>query len=186
MRFSFAGAPLWAPRNLKSNPFFFQRIERPSFTERLAYLDEVCADQPELRDRVELLLRAEQELGGFLESEPAGSSHAVDQSVTTSLCGTEIGPFTLLQLIGEGGMGTVYRARKGTGDRDVALKIIKPGMNKTEVISRFEAERRALAIMDHPNIAKVLDAGTTPSGRPYFVMESVDGVPHHNTRMRTS
>ena len=92
--------------------------------------------------------------------------------------GTVIGPYKLLQQIGEGGMGVVFMAEQTEPlQRTVALKIIKPGMDTRQVIARFEAERQAVAMMDHPNIAKVLDAGTTDSGRPYFVMELVKGVP---------
>jgi serine/threonine protein kinase len=91
--------------------------------------------------------------------------------------GARIGPYKLLQQIGEGGMGTVYMAEQVEPvARRVALKIIKPGMDSRQVIARFEAERQALALMDHPNIAKMLDAGTTEQGRPYFVMELVKGV----------
>src|SRR5262249_3304339 len=92
--------------------------------------------------------------------------------------GTVIGPYKLLEAIGEGGMGTVYVAEQTLPvRRRVALKLIKPGMDTRQVVARFEAERQALALMDHPNIAKVLDGGTTPSGRPYFAMELVKGVP---------
>ena len=92
--------------------------------------------------------------------------------------GTVIGPYKLLQQIGEGGMGVVFMAEQTEPiQRTVALKIIKPGMDTRQVIARFEAERQALAMMDHPNIARVLDAGTTDTGRPYFVMELVKGVP---------
>ena len=91
--------------------------------------------------------------------------------------GSQIGPYKLLQEIGEGGFGVVYMAEQTEPvERRVALKIIKPGMDTRQVIARFEAERQALAMMDHPNIAKVLDAGATGSGRPYFVMELVKGV----------
>ena len=101
----------------------------------------------------------------------------LDQPITEKP-GTQIGPYKLLQQIGEGGMGVVYMAeQKEPVKRRVALKIIKPGMDTRQVIARFEAERQALAMMDHPNIAKVLDAGATDSGRPYFVMELVNGVP---------
>src|SRR5207302_148207 len=94
------------------------------------------------------------------------------------LSGTVIGPYKLLQQIGEGGMGTVFMAEQTQPvQRKVALKLIKPGMDSRQVIARFEAERQALAMMDHPNIARVLDAGTTATGRPYFVMELVKGVP---------
>ncbi len=92
--------------------------------------------------------------------------------------GTQIGPYTLLEQIGEGGMGVVYRAEQQEPvRRTVALKIIKPGMDTRDVIARFQVERQALAMMNHPNIAKVLGAGATESGRPYFVMELVEGVP---------
>ena len=91
-----------------------------------------------------------------------------------------IGRYKLLQLIGEGGFGIVYMAEQETPvKRRVALKIIKAGMDTRQVIARFEAERQALAMMDHPNIARVLDAGATDTGRPYFVMELVKGDPHH-------
>ena len=92
--------------------------------------------------------------------------------------GSTVGPYKLLEQIGEGGMGVVYMAEQTQPvRRKVALKIIKPGMDTKQVIARFEAERQALALMDHPNIAKVLDAGATDSGRPYFVMELVRGIP---------
>src|SRR5262245_27146663 len=92
--------------------------------------------------------------------------------------GDQIGPYKLLQKLGEGGMGTVWEAERAEPVRlAVALKVIKLGMDTKQVIARFEAERQALAIMDHPNIAKVLDAGATETGRPYFVMELVEGIP---------
>src|SRR2546423_1615257 len=111
----------------------------------------------------------------------AGDNRApstVDASAPPESAGTVIGPYKLLQQIGEGGMGTVYMAEQTRPvQRKVALKVIKAGMDSHHVIARFEAERQALALMDHPNIAKVLDAGTTGTGRPYFVMELVKGVP---------
>ena len=92
--------------------------------------------------------------------------------------GAEIGPYQLMRPLGEGGMGVVYYARQTQPiRRDVALKIIMPGMDSRQVIARFESERQALALMDHPNIARVFDAGATTAGRPYFVMELVEGVP---------
>ena len=92
--------------------------------------------------------------------------------------GAVVGPYTLLRQLGEGGMGVVFLAEQAQPvRRQVALKIIRPGMDSRQVLARFEAERQALALMDHPNIAKVLDAGATPAGRPYFVMELVQGVP---------
>jgi serine/threonine protein kinase len=177
--------------------------------ERQAYLDDVCADDRQLREEIEDLLERDREAGSFLESPPPGLSPTIDQPITEQH-GTRMGPYKLLQQIGEGGMGVVYMAeQKEPVKRRVALKIIKPGMDTRQVVARFEAERQALAMMDHPNIAKVLDAGTTsverrttldtqhsthhsPSGRPYFVMELVKGVPittycdqnHLSTRRR--
>src|SRR5437899_4076736 len=116
------------------------------------------------------------QLGSFLESPAAGEPVTVSLSNSPESPGTVIGPYKLLQQIGEGGMGTVFMAQQTEPvQRMVALKIIKHGMDSRQVIARFEAERQALALMDHPNIAKVLDAGTTAGGRPYFVMELVQG-----------
>jgi serine/threonine protein kinase/tetratricopeptide (TPR) repeat protein len=156
--------------------------------ERAAYLDEACAGKPQLREAVEALLRAHASDPSFLE-QPAvegATSEAVpgqwiDPTTPPRLTegpGTRIGPYKLLQQVGEGGMGVVYMAEQEQPvRRKVALKIIKPGMDSSQVIARFEAERQALALMDHQNIARVLDAGTTETGRPYFVMELVKGVP---------
>ena len=114
----------------------------------------------------------------FLRVRLARPPATVDRPPITEKPGTVIGPYKLMQQIGEGGMGVVYMAEQQQPvRRKVALKIIKPGMDSRQVIARFEAERQALALMDHPNIAKVLDAGTTDSGRPYFVMELVKGMP---------
>jgi WD40 repeat protein/serine/threonine protein kinase len=145
--------------------------------ERSAYLDEVCSGNRELRQHIEGLLDMHQQLGSFLE--PRASSPAATNSESPTECpGTVIGQYKLLQQIGEGGMGVVYMAEQEKPVRRcVALKIIKPGMDSKQVITRFEAERQALALMDHTNIAKVHDAGTTDTGRPYFVMELVHGVP---------
>ncbi len=100
------------------------------------------------------------------------------ETLLENLISTQVGPYKLREQIGDGGMGVVYVAEQSEPvRRQVALKIIKPGMDTRDVIARFEAERQALAVMDHPNIAKVLDAGTTEAGRPYFVMELVKGVP---------
>ena len=144
---------------------------------RKTYLDQVCAGDQALRERVEALLDVHDQEQNFLKS---GHRFAptVDQSPITEKPGQEIGRFRLLQEIGEGGFGVVYMAEQQRPvRRKVALKIIKPGMDSHAVIARFEAERQALALMDHPNIARVLDGGTTESGRPYFVMELVKGVP---------
>src|SRR5262245_17445430 len=141
---------------------------------RKAYLDEACGDDDGLRKRVDELLATAGRVGGFL----AQPYLAGEPPPVSEVPGTKIGPYKLLQQIGEGGFGVVYMAEQEQPVfRKVALKIIKPGMDTKEVISRFESERQALALMDHPNIAKVLDAGATESGRPYFVMELVKGVP---------
>ncbi|MCO6044071.1 protein kinase [Aeoliella sp. ICT_H6.2] len=146
-----------------------------SAADRDAYLSEICGEDQEFRSRVEDLLRVYDEDTTFLESPPEAC--ILDRSIAEQP-GDTIGPYKLLQQIGEGGMGVVYMAEQTAPvERRVALKIIKPGMDTRQVIARFEAERQALAMMDHPNIAKVLEAGTTAAGLPYFVMELVKGVP---------
>jgi serine/threonine protein kinase/tetratricopeptide (TPR) repeat protein len=157
---------------------FFAAMERESPEARAAYLDDVCASDPELRRQVERLLEAQHKVGSFLDGPAAGATVSLALPQTMEGPGAVIGPYKLLEQIGEGGMGVVYMAEQTQPvRRKVALKIIKPGMDTKQVIARFEAERQALALMDHPNIAKVLDAGTTESGRPYFVMELVKGIP---------
>ena len=131
-----------------------------------------------LLERVEGLLRVYEDADSFLESPPAPPTVTVESTSLSEGPGTVIGPYKLREQIGEGGMGVVYMAEQTESvRRKVAVKIIKPGMDSAQVIARFEAERQALAMMDHPNIARVLDAGTTDTGRPYFVMELVKGVP---------
>src|SRR5262245_21571879 len=143
--------------------------------ERAAFLDRECGD-PNQRREIEELLAAHQNAGSFLKKPDLTASYQPE--VHTSGSPKAVGPYKLLQQIGEGGMGAVYMAEQEEPvRRRVALKIIKTGMDSERVIARFEAERQALALMDHPNIAKVLDAGTTDSGRPYFVMELVKGIP---------
>jgi serine/threonine protein kinase/tetratricopeptide (TPR) repeat protein len=161
---------------------FIAALQKEDPDQRQAYLDEACAGQPGVRQQIESLLKLYQCAGSFLE-QPAAESAApatLGQPIPERP-GMQIGPYKLLQQIGEGGMGTVYMAEQTEPIvRRVALKIIKPGMDTRQVIARFEAERQALAMMDHVNIARVLDAGTTESGRPYFVMELVHGVPITN------
>ncbi len=161
---------------------FCAAIELGSAADRASYLDQACGGDVKLRRRLEILLDAHFRAGSFLES-PAPALNATINQPISAEPGMIIGPYKLLQQIGEGGMGVVYMAEQTEPvERRVALKIIKPGMDSRQVIARFEAERQALSLMDHPNIAKVLDAGTTgPAsgcpGRPYFVMELVKGVP---------
>jgi serine/threonine protein kinase/tetratricopeptide (TPR) repeat protein len=143
-----------------------------------AYLDRVCAGNPELRAHLVGLLSMHGQLGSFLESPTPGAVAADDPQPITERAGTVIGPYKLMEQIGEGGMGLVFVAEQQRPvRRKLALKVIKPGMDTRQVVARFEAERQALALMDHPHIAKVLDGGETSSGRPYFVMELVRGVP---------
>jgi tetratricopeptide (TPR) repeat protein/serine/threonine protein kinase len=166
---------------------FCAALEIASKAERAAYVAAACGDNQALRAQVEKLLAAHFRAGSFLE-QPAEivartgpfTPGRVDASTPTSgaAAGDFIGAYKLGQEIGEGGMGTVWMAQQAEPvKRLVALKLIKPGMDSRQVIARFEAERQALALMDHPNIARVFDAGTTDTGRPYFVMELVKGVP---------
>jgi serine/threonine protein kinase len=185
------------------NEIFVRAIEASSPAGRAAVLDQSCRDDAELRRKVEALLAAHDQAGTFLErpapgladarpgaageamtlteegaTDPASAPDGLGPRPIAEGPGTRIGPYKLLQPIGEGGMGVVYMAEQETPVcRKVALKIIKPGMDTGQVVARFEAERQALALMDHPNIAKVLDAGATATGRPFFVMELVIGVP---------
>ena len=157
---------------------FFAALQKQAGPERTAYLNEACGTDADLLNHVERMLAAHPQVGSFLKSPPSGLLATVDSTPLTERLGTIIGPYKLLQQIGEGGMGVVYMAdQEQPIRRRVALKIIKPGMDSKQVIARFEAERQALAMMDHTNIARVLDAGTTESSRPYFVMELVHGLP---------
>ena len=152
---------------------FSEALEIPAAEARAAHLDRVCAADPELRRQVESLINAHDRAGRFL-----GSSTVSFESGSPEPVGSTVGPYKLMEQIGEGGMGVVYVAEQTRPvRRKVALKIIKPGMDTKQLIARFEVERQALAMMDHPNIAKIHDGGTTESGRPYFVMELVCGLP---------
>ncbi|HUE73700.1 MAG TPA: protein kinase, partial [Pirellulaceae bacterium] len=163
--------------NPQANALFLDAVELRVPHERLEFLDRTCADNAELRAEVEAMLAASEKAGSFLEAGPARGVDTLAQPVTERP-GSVIGPYKLLQQIGEGGMGVVWMAEQTEPvKRKVAVKVIKPGMDSRQVIARFEAERQALAMMDHVNIARVLDAGTTEAGRPYFVMELVHGVP---------
>jgi eukaryotic-like serine/threonine-protein kinase len=156
---------------------FDRALEIEPADERRAYLNDACAGNPGLREKVERLLDAYAAAGSFLES-PAPDLVATAGDPVVERPGALIGPYKLLEEIGEGGFGVVFLAEQQQPvRRRVALKVLKPGMDTRQVVARFEAERQALALMDHPNIARVLDAGATDSGRPYFVMELVRGVP---------
>ena len=152
--------------------------------ERIRFLNDACRGDPQSCAEIEDLLRRDLEAGSFLEPPPLGMDVTADIFPAAEIPGTMIGPYRLVEPIGEGGFGVVYLAEQQEPvRRHVALKIIKPGMDTREVIARFEAERQALALMDYPGIAHVLDAGATAPtdgghpGRPYFVMELVRGVP---------
>jgi serine/threonine protein kinase/formylglycine-generating enzyme required for sulfatase activity len=171
---------------MSERDIFIAALQKDSPTERRAYLDEVCAGQPERREQVEVLLRLHENAGSFLARpavEPAGTgpvtpTHDGAGSAVPEGPGTVLGPYKLLQQLGEGGMGTVWMAEQTAPiQRRVAVKVVKEGMDSRQVLARFEAERQVLALMEHPNIAKVLDAGRTPSGRPFFVMELIKGKP---------
>jgi len=156
---------------------FLEALELPR-EQRPGFLDRACAGDPALRSIVEELLTYYEGAGAFLASPTASSQIAPPTSVVISekALGSHIGPYKLVQLIGEGGFGSVFMAEQEHPVRRlVALKIIKMGMDTNQVIARFEHERQALAIMEHPNIARVFDAGATEAGRPYFVMELVRG-----------
>ncbi|HZU37009.1 MAG TPA: serine/threonine-protein kinase [Gemmataceae bacterium] len=184
----------WDPQ---ANDLFLQALALSSPNARQEYLDRTCAGDAALRAEVESLLEASARAGSFLDS-PLSTSLATLDKTLLEKPGTMIGPYKLLEQIGEGGMGLVFMAEQEQPlRRKVALKILKPGMDSRQVVARFEAERQALALMDHPHIAKILDAGTIGesqprasargtadplanargSGRPYFVMELVRGVP---------
>jgi serine/threonine protein kinase/tetratricopeptide (TPR) repeat protein len=160
---------------------FLSALEIEDEARRAAFLAEACGDDAELRRRVDKLLQAHAPARGFLDTpaqicpdEPA----TVEDGPVTFGPDRRLGPYKLLTQIGEGGMGTVFLAEQQEPiHREVALKVIKPGMDSRQVLARFEAERQALALMDHPNIARVLEASTIGSAQPYFVMELVKGVP---------
>ncbi len=166
------------PPDVKS--IFGHALEIEDAGRRAAYLAEACADAPAVRAEVEELLGMHFRAGGFLRR-PASVSPDLTGAYEppSPLVGTVIaGRYKLLEEIGDGGMGTVWMAeQREPVKRLVAVKLIKAGMDSKAVLARFEAERQALALMDHPNIAKVFDAGTDDHGRPYFVMELVKGLP---------
>jgi serine/threonine protein kinase/tetratricopeptide (TPR) repeat protein len=157
---------------------YVEAMNRQDTAERGRFLDEACGQNRELRARLEKLVQHSDRVGDFLEQPPAALTMTAEAAVDSIEIGTQIGPYRICDPIGEGGFGVVFMAEQERPvRRKVALKVIKPGMDTRQVIGRFEAERQALAMMDHPNIAKVFDAGATENGRSYFVMELVQGVP---------
>ena len=162
---------------MSEEEIFHQARARTDPDERAAYLEQACGGDASLRASVEALLRADVGATSFMDQPPQDVDATLDVPIGEGP-GTVIGPFKLLEPIGEGGFGVVFLAEQTQPvRRKVALKVLKPGMDTRQVVARFEAERQALAIMDHPNIAKVHDGGATPSGRPYFVMELIKGMP---------
>jgi serine/threonine protein kinase/WD40 repeat protein len=169
--------PEKSPAKMEEETIFAQAIEIGSPVECAAFLDQACSGNIELRARLERLLHAHFHPDPHLDAPPNDLAATAADELVRETVGSAIGPYRLLEQIGEGGMGLVFMAEQQRPiRRTVALKIIKPGMDSRQVIARFEAERQTLALMDHPNIAKILDSGTTESGRPYFVMELVRGV----------
>ena len=164
------------PKDAKG--IFLSALDIQDAAERAAFLERSCGGDAALRQRVDALLHAYGQSEGPLDKLAAALAPTRPGEPIREQVGATIGPYKLMEQIGEGGFGLVFVAEQQQPiRRKVALKIIKPGMDTREVIARFEAERQALALMDHPNIARVLDAGTTDSGRPYFVMELVRGMP---------
>jgi serine/threonine protein kinase/tetratricopeptide (TPR) repeat protein len=167
---------------MNEESLFAQALEISDSTDRSAFLNRACQGDHVLFQRIGRLLERHASAGSFLERPTDESSNTTifvpDSKSKVDAQGTMVGPYKLIEVIGEGGMGTVYLAQQTVPvKRIVALKVIKSGMDTRQVLARFEAERQALALMDHPNIARVLDASATLDGRPYFVMELVKGVP---------
>jgi non-specific serine/threonine protein kinase/serine/threonine-protein kinase len=190
------GAPAKRPRGrdeMSSDDFgrvkriLVEALELPE-EHRAEYLDQACGEDEALRGEVESLLEAASNAEGFLDT-PAVARASELHDETCAREGSVIGPYLILRPLGEGGMGTVFLAEQQEPvRRHVALKLVKPGLDTKEVLARFEAERQTLAILKHPSVAKVLDGGATPLGRPYFVMEFVEGLPitEHCDRYRLS
>jgi WD40 repeat protein/serine/threonine protein kinase len=163
---------------MSERSIFLAALDIDDLAERSAYLDQACARDGALRAQVEQLLKANQNSAPFMERPAPALVATVDEQPISERPGTMIGPYKLLEQIGEGGFGAVFMAEQQQPlRRKVALKVLKPGMDTRQVVARFEAERQALALMDHPHIAHILDGGETASGRPYFVMELVRGIP---------
>ncbi|HKB41554.1 MAG TPA: serine/threonine-protein kinase, partial [Gemmataceae bacterium] len=163
-------------REAEAARIFLEAVEHHERGQWAAFVREAAAGDPLVLQRVDALLKAHGEPNRMLDGDGLVPTEDIPQP--SERPGTTIGPYKLLEPIGEGGMGLVFVAEQQQPvRRRVALKVIKPGMDSRQVIARFEAERQALALMDHPHIARVLDAGTTQAGRPYFVMDLVKGVP---------
>src|SRR5262245_61248651 len=153
---------------------FLAAVEKPDAAERDAYLHEACGQDEALRRRVDALLARHVQAGSFLEPPAPNPGVTAEEQPVREGPGTRIGAYKLLEQIGEGGFGMVFLAEQQAPlRRKVALKVLKPGMDTRQVVARFEAERQALALMDHPNIATGVDGGAAPTGRPDHVREPV-------------
>src|SRR5262249_31227246 len=156
---------------------FLAALEQPP-DQRGAYLEQLCAGDEQLRRNVAVMLKAHSAGEGPLDRGAMRDEHTEAYERAAEVPGTVIRQYKLIEQVGEGGMGTVWMAQQTEPVRRlVAVKLIKAGMDSRQVIARFEAERQALALMDHASIARVLDAGTSGAGRPYFVMDLVKGIP---------
>src|SRR5579864_6530703 len=149
-------------------------------TQRTTLLDAACSDDSELRNEVESLLRSHQQAGSVFLGKPALGLNLpgfVSMEDSTRV-GRRVGVYRLIELIGQGGMGDVYRAERADGqyDKQVAIKFVRAGLDTTAILERFRTERQILATLDHPNIARLLDGGTTEDGIPYLVMELIEGT----------
>ncbi|MFK7818166.1 MAG: serine/threonine protein kinase, partial [Planctomycetaceae bacterium] len=165
-----------AQRHTVNEQSIFAEAIHLASSERQAFLDEACSDA-EMRARIDELLQLHEQTNLEVDQPLLDLTSGLKEQ-RSSQPGDAVGPYRLLEAIGEGGMGLVYMAEQVEPvRRTVALKIIKPGMDSKQVLARFESERQALAMMEHPNIARVLDVGETDSGHPYFVMELVRGIP---------
>jgi serine/threonine protein kinase len=165
------------PDSEREREIFGEAVELPSFEEQRAFVRGACGSDESLRHAVEGLLEAYSQATGFIPHKHTDSMQQVGAAIFGEEIGSVIGRYKLLEKIGEGGCGVVYVAEQQEPvRRRVALKLIKLGMDTRQVIARFESERQAVALMDHPNIARVLDAGATETGRPFFVMELVRGI----------
>jgi serine/threonine protein kinase len=156
------------PQQRRQVEDLYERLAPVPADQHRALLDELCPDDCPVRDEVLTMLRR----ASSTATPPENLNNLPVDVRADTLIGGTIGPYRILELLGDGGMGSVYKAeQRSPVKRFVALKVIKPGFDTREVIARFDTERQALARMDHPNIAKVLDGGSTDTGRPYFVME---------------
>jgi serine/threonine protein kinase len=164
-----------ADRLQRIQELFWEALELEG-EERARFLSQLRAENPDLTQEVETLLLADGAAGDFLEIPPSDLSSILEGRTRKLGPGDRIGPYALVKLLGRGGMGSVYLAERADAEysKQVAIKVVRAGMDSEEILARFWQERQILANLEHPNIARLLDGGTTPDGRPYLVMEYVD------------